>query len=95
MTYETTHRPWPLPQRPWGMAMRWHDLMFMHWPIRPEVLRPLVPAMLELDTFDDWAWLGVVPFCMTGVRPRYLPAFPYLSAFPEINVRTYVKTPWP
>jgi len=93
MTYETTHRPWPLPQRPWVMAMRWHDLMFMHWPIRPEVLRPLIPAMLEVDTFDGWAWLGVVPFRMTGVRPHYLPAFPYLSAFPEMNVRTYVKTP--
>ena len=75
MTPETTHRPWPLPQRPWVMAMRWHDLMFMHWPIRPEALRPLIPAMLELDTFDGWAWLGVVPFRMTGVRPRYLPAF--------------------
>jgi len=44
------------------MAMRWHDLLFMHWPIRPEALRPLIPAMLELDTFDGWAWLGVVHF---------------------------------
>ena len=55
--------------------------------------RPLIPAALELDTFDGWAWLGVVPFRMTGVRPHYLPAFPSLSAFPEINVRTYVTTP--
>ena len=93
MIHETSHRPWPLPQSPWVMAMRWHDLLFMHWPIRPEVLCPLIPAALELDTFDGWAWLGVVPFRMTGVRPRLLPAFPYISAFPELNVRTYVKTP--
>ena len=93
MMHETTHRPWPLPQRPWVMAMRWHDLLFMHWPIRPAVLRPLIPAALTLDTFDGWAWLGVVPFRMTGVRPRCLPALPALSAFPEINVRTYVTTP--
>jgi hypothetical protein len=73
--------------------MRWHDLLFIHWPIRPQVLRPLIPAALELDTFDGWAWLGVVPFRMTGVRRRYLPEFPYLSAFPEVNVRTYVQTP--
>src|SRR4029434_10422709 len=66
--------------------------MLMHWSIRPEVLRPLIPAMLAVDTFDGWAWLGVVPFRMTGVRPHYLPAFPSLSALPEINVRTYVKT---
>ena len=93
MMHETAHRPWPLPQRPWVMAMRWHDLLLMHWPIRPQVLRPLIPAALELDTFDGWAWLGVVPFRMTGVRPRYLPEWLYSSAFPEINVRTYVKTP--
>jgi len=91
--HETAHRPWPLPQRGWVMAMRWHDLLFIHWPIRPQVLRPLIPAALELDTFDGWAWLGVVPFRMTGVRLRSLPEFPYLSAFPELNVRTYVQTP--
>jgi uncharacterized protein YqjF (DUF2071 family) len=75
------------------MAMRWHDLLFMHWPVRPAVLRPLIPAALTLDTFEGWAWLGVVPFRMTGVRPRCLPACSCLSAFPEINVRTYVTTP--
>lgn len=93
MIHETAHRPWPLPQRPWVVAMRWHDLLFIHWPMRPQVLRPLIPAVLELDTFDGWAWLGVVPFRMTGVRLRYLPAFSGLSAFPELNVRTYVQTP--
>jgi hypothetical protein len=27
---------------------------------------------------------------MTNVTPRFVPALPWLSAFPEINVRTYV-----
>ena len=49
MMHETTHRPWPLPQHPWVMAMRWHDLLFMHWPIRPAALRPLIPAALTLE----------------------------------------------
>jgi uncharacterized protein len=70
--------------------MRWHDLLFLHWPIRPDVIRPMIPRPLDLDTFDGWGWIGVVPFCMTGVRPRYLPM---ALAFPELNVRTYVKTP--
>jgi uncharacterized protein len=70
--------------------MRWHDLLFLHWPIRPGVIRPMIPRPLDLDTFDGWGWIGVVPFCMTGVRPRYLPM---PLAFPELNVRTYVKTP--
>jgi uncharacterized protein YqjF (DUF2071 family) len=72
--------------------MYWHDLLFLHWPIQPELIRPLIPRDLELDTFDGSAWLGVVPFRMTGVRPRYLPAVAGL-AFPEMNVRTYVWTP--
>ncbi|HSF33713.1 MAG TPA: DUF2071 domain-containing protein [Candidatus Tectomicrobia bacterium] len=92
MTTETSHRPWELPGRPWVLAMRWHDLLFMHWPVRFDALRVLIPPSLTLDTFDGMAWIGVVPFRMTGVRPRLLPALPWLSAFPELNVRTYVTT---
>ncbi len=87
---ETSHRPWALPARAWRMAMVWHDLLFAHWPVKKEVLRPLVPRALEIDTFGDEAWIGVVPFRMTGVRHRLMPALPWLSAFAEINVRTYV-----
>jgi uncharacterized protein YqjF (DUF2071 family) len=90
VTDQTSHRPWPLPQTPWALFMRWHDLLFLHWPIRPALIRPLIPTVLELDTFDGWCWIGIVPFRMTGVRPRY---FPVPFAFPELNVRTYVKTP--
>ena len=74
------------------MAMRWHDLLFLHWPVSPEMIRPLIPLGLELDTFDGSAWIGVVPFRMTRVRPRYFPPFAGL-AFQELNVRTYVWTP--
>jgi len=83
-------RPWPPPPSPWIMRQVWHDLLFAHWPLPPAALRPLVPASLAIDTFDGQAWLGVVPFQMSGVRPRCLPPLPGLSAFPELNVRTYV-----
>jgi uncharacterized protein YqjF (DUF2071 family) len=72
------------------MAQSWHDLLFAHWPVAPAVMRPHVPAALPLDTYDGQAWIGVVPFRMTGVRPRGVPPLPWLSAFPELNVRTYV-----
>ncbi|MGH7129980.1 MAG: DUF2071 domain-containing protein, partial [Planctomycetaceae bacterium] len=49
-------RPWPVPDGPWVMTQRWHDLLFMHWPLAPQVLRPLVPAALPLDTYDGRAW---------------------------------------
>jgi uncharacterized protein YqjF (DUF2071 family) len=70
--------------------MRWQHLLFLHWPVRPQLIRPLIPAEIDLETFDGWCWLGIVPFDMPTVRPRYVPL---RFAFPEINVRTYVRTP--
>lgn len=83
------HRPWPLPAAEWTWRQSWRDLLFVHWPVPAEALRPLVPPALELETFDGTAWIGVVPFRMTGVMRRPLPDVPGLSAFPELNVRTY------
>jgi uncharacterized protein YqjF (DUF2071 family) len=87
---ETEHRPWPLPPTPWRLRMSWHDLLFAHWPLPPEALRPLVPARLALDTFDGQAWVSIVPFRMSAVVPRYAPPVPWCSAFLELNARTYV-----
>jgi uncharacterized protein YqjF (DUF2071 family) len=85
------HRPWPLPRGPWVMAQVWHDLLFAHWPIARGAMRAAIPPALELDTFEGEAWLGVVPFHMSGVRVRGTPPVPWLSAFPELNLRTYVR----
>ena len=84
------HRPWPVPEGEWRWRQSWRDLLFAHWPVPSEVLRPLVPAGLELQEFDGVAWLGVVPFRMAGVMRRPWPDLPWVSAFPELNVRTYV-----
>ena len=73
------------------MEQSWNDLLFAHWPVAPEALRPLVPSVLPLDTYNGDCWLAVTPFHMTGVRPRFAPPLPGLSAFPELNVRTYVN----
>lgn len=88
---ETGHRPWPLPRGPWAWRQSWHDLAFVHWPIPADQLRPLIPTGLELDVRDGVAWIGVVPFHMRGVTRRPLPAVPGMSAFPELNLRTYVR----
>src|SRR6267143_1680494 len=87
---EVAHRPWPLPAGPWVMAQSWHDLLFAHWQVDAAALRPFLPSQLQIDTFEGSAWLAVVPFRMTGVRLRGTPGLPWLSAFPELNVRTYV-----
>src|SRR5260370_22196941 len=84
------HRPWPLPSGPWIMEQTWNDLLFAHWPLPPEILRPLVPSVLPLDTFEGQCWLALTPFHMTGIRARWLPPLPRLSRVPEMNVLAYV-----
>lgn len=86
----TSHRPWPVPEEPWVLKQSWNDLMFAHWPVPRNRVRELVPSFLELDTFDNEAWLGIAPFRVTDMSPRGLPALPWVSSFSEINVRTYV-----
>lgn len=49
-----------------------------------------MPSGLALDTFDDQAWVGVVPFLMDSVRFRGTPGIPSTTHFAELNVRTYV-----
>jgi uncharacterized protein len=88
---EVAHRPWSMPDRPWVMTQTWHDLLFAHWPIEPHLLRDQVPPVFELDLFDRTGWLGIVPFRMTNVAPRGIPSLPWVSEFPELNVRTYVR----
>jgi uncharacterized protein YqjF (DUF2071 family) len=85
------HRPYALPKRPWTMMQRWNDLLFAHWPIPAAKLEPLLPPGLQVDTFDQSAWVGVVPFWMDRVHLRGVPRIPGASRFPELNLRTYVR----
>ena len=75
------------------LHMRWETVSFLHWSYDAADLAPLVPKGLELELFDDRAWVGLVSFVMAGVRPPLVPAVPGLSTFPEVNVRTYVRSP--
>ncbi len=90
LPFDTEHRPWPVPDRPWAMHQAWNDLLFAHWPVAPSAIRSLMPLALEPETFDGAAWVGVVPFWMSDIRLHWLPEVPGLASFPELNVRTYV-----
>lgn len=76
---------WPIMRQSWG------KLLFLHWPIEEEALRPRIPAPLELDVFDGACWVGITPFAMWDVAPICLPSLPLLSRSLELNVRTYVR----
>src|ERR1044071_1235308 len=84
LSIRTRPSGWPIMRQHWG------KLLFMHWPVPIERLRPLIPERLTIDSFEGSAWIGVVPFTMWGVRPIFTPSVPGLSAFHELNVRTYV-----
>jgi uncharacterized protein YqjF (DUF2071 family) len=84
------HRPWPLPREPWVMGQRWSDLIFIHRPAKLDEVRALVPPALTLDLHDGTAWVSVTPFYLSHLHPRGIPPLPFVSEFPELNVRTYV-----
>jgi len=80
-------------RRPAGRVVQrpgWHALTFLHWRVPVEALRPLVPEALEIDVFEGDAFIGLVPFTMTKVRPWWAPPWPGTNDFHETNVRTYV-----
>ena len=85
------HRPFPLPAKPWVMRQEWHNLLFAHWSVDPDLIRPLVPAQLSLDLWQGRAYIAVAPFVIRGLRARGTPGLPGISNFPEVNVRTYVR----
>jgi uncharacterized protein YqjF (DUF2071 family) len=72
------------------MGQTWDDLLFVHYRVPSETLRPLVPQDIELEENSGTAWLGVTPFVITGLRARGLLPLPFTSSFRELNVRTYV-----
>ncbi|HEY0865786.1 MAG TPA: DUF2071 domain-containing protein [Fimbriimonas sp.] len=72
------------------MHMKWRDLAFLHFSTDVEVVQALLPEGLTVDTFDDRAWVGVIPFFMKDTRPVGLPPIPGTADFPEFNCRTYV-----
>lgn len=75
------------------MTQHWRWLTFLHWRYPVEVVQARVPEGLRVEAFDGTAWVGLVPFLMDRVRAPRLPALPWLSRFPETNLRTYVRGP--
>jgi uncharacterized protein len=58
------------------MDQNWDKVLFLHWPIDPALIRPLISSELEIDTFDNAAWIGITPFELTGLRVYPMPAIP-------------------
>jgi len=88
----TEHRPWKIPSDTWKFYQEWNNAIFLHWEVELSDLEKFVPKELEIDLYQGKPWISVVAFTMEKIRPKNLPAFPPISNFEEINVRTYVKS---
>ncbi|MFP4541786.1 MAG: YqjF family protein [Opitutales bacterium] len=73
------------------LRQRWSELLFLHWKMESALVARRLPEGLEPDCFDEAAWVAIVPFYMSGIRVPPLPPVPGLRAFPELNLRTYVR----
>jgi uncharacterized protein len=81
-----------LPARPISSTVfhqRWHDLTFLHWPVDPARIAPLLPRGVRPDEHGGAGWIGLVPFRMVRIGVFSTPGLPYLGTFCETNVRTY------
>lgn len=79
------------PARPVSVAsslQEWRDLAFIHWPIEPDAVEPLLPRHVRPDTLEGRAYLGLV-----GLRVRVAigptVTVPWLGAFDEVHLRVY------
>lgn len=70
---------------------QWSDLLFVHWEIAPDLVQQRLPDGLTVETYGGKAWIGVVPFVLTGVRPTGFFRIPFFDRFLEVNLRTYVR----
>jgi hypothetical protein len=88
---ETEHRPWPLPPGRWLVAQTWEDIVFAHWRADPDAVQAVLPEGLQVDVHDGSAWVGVNAFRVESVRLHGALPVPWLSSFPQLNVRTYAR----
>ena len=56
-----------------GMSQTWGTLLFLHWPVAAERLRPRIAPRLRLDPAEGEAWVRVTPVTMRGGRPAPRP----------------------
>ncbi|MFB6363574.1 YqjF family protein [Paenibacillus elgii] len=81
-----------MPAFRWTMKQTWEHFPFAHWPVPVEAIRSFVPEALDIDTWDGQAWISILPFRIGEIRLKHMPSLPWMRSFPEINVRTYVRS---
>lgn len=89
--FNTDYRLWPLPKTKYSFYQEWKKVVFLHYKVKRKALERFVPKSLKLDSINGDYWVSIVAFDMKNIRPRLFPAFPLISDFQEVNLRTYVQ----
>src|SRR5690625_2094052 len=76
---------------PWAGKQTWSNILFLHWPVQPDVIRPFVPEPFLIDTYDNKALISIVVFKAEQSLLRFMPKWTAYRPVIQINVRTYVK----
>lgn len=79
----------PRPVRRSWLVQSWRELAFLHWPVEPRVVAPLLPRGTRPDTFEGVTYVGLIGFRMVGLGLLRGPGLPWLGTFCETNVRLY------
>jgi uncharacterized protein YqjF (DUF2071 family) len=86
---EAVTRQAPRAPRHTILTQQWRDLTFLHWPVDPARVAPLLPSGTTPDLCEGSTWVGLVAFQMWRIGLGRTPGLPYLGTFPETNVRLY------
>lgn len=76
---------------PWVGQQEWGDVLFMHWSVPYEILKPYVPAPFTLETYDGESWVTVILLQAKHSRFRGMPTMMSYPPFLQMNVRTYIQ----
>ncbi|HSN76868.1 MAG TPA: DUF2071 domain-containing protein [Anaerolineae bacterium] len=72
------------------LTATWRYLAMLNYEIDPAVLQPHLPRGLEVDTWQDRAFVSMVGFMFLDTRLLGLP-IPWHRNFEEVNLRYYVR----
>jgi uncharacterized protein YqjF (DUF2071 family) len=81
-----------VPKHPVPMQTLFRECFLVNFAIKPEALRPLIPAPIDLDLYGGEAYLSIVIAQMDRMRPAFLPRALGIT-YDQVVYRVVVRLP--
>jgi uncharacterized protein len=72
-----------------SMRQDWQDLAFLHWPVAPTLVQPLLPKHIRPDVLDGTSYVGLIGLRIAHIAAAGAVPLPWLGTFDEIHLRLY------